>query len=365
MSDHQISHRESVTASPERAAIYLRNTWYVAAWADDIGKEPCGKTFLDEPVMLVRDEQGIAHAIGGRCPHRFAPLAQGEMIDGTIECPYHGLRFGMDGKCVFNPHQSGAVPKASVPRYPLVERHGLLWIWMGDPERADADAIPDFSWLADPECEHVGGTAFAEGNYQLYSDNILDLGHSNFVHPKLKANAWTIGDRKFGHQGDVVSVRYTMLNDYLSEGINAMLDSSGQKMDMIVDVVWHAPAVLFLDYRAGVPGTPEAAMRDLPSLHAFTPQDSKTTHYFWAVGRRFRLGDTEFSKMMHAALVAAFAHEDVPIISAQQRMMGNRDFWDLNPISLPGDNGGLRARRTLERLIAAEQGGRAADDPDI
>ena len=60
--------------------------------------------------------------------------------------------------------------------------------------------------------------------------------------------------------------------------------------------------------------------------------------------------------MMHSALTAAFAHEDVPIISAQQRMMGGRDFWDLNPISLPGDNGGLRARRTLQKLIAAEQG---------
>ena len=329
-------------SSPERAAIYLRNTWYVAAWAEDIGKDPCGKTFLDEPVVLVRDEEGIAHAIGGRCPHRFAPLAQGEMIDGAIECPYHGLRFGMDGKCVFNPHQSG-VPKGTVPRYPLAERHGLLWIWMGNPELADETAIPDFTWLADQKYEHVGGMAFADGNYQLYSDNILDLGHSNFVHPKLKSNAWTIGDRKFAQEGDVVSVRYTML------------DSSGQKMDMIVDVRWHAPAILFLDYRAGEPGTPETEMRDLPSLHAFTPQDLKTTHYFWAVGRRFRLGDAEFSKMMHTALTAAFAHEDVPIISAQQRMMGDRDFWELNPISLPGDNGGLRARRTLERLIAAEQ----------
>jgi vanillate O-demethylase monooxygenase subunit len=334
---------------------YLRNTWYVAAWARDVGPSPHGVTLLEEPVLLRRDEAGVARAIGGRCPHRFAPLAQGKVVDDTIECPYHGLRFDMRGECVFNPHLNGALPKARLPSYPLVERHGLLWIWMGDAQRADAALIPDFSWLESPKCEYVGGTVLAEGNYQLYSDNILDLAHANFVHPGLKSNAWTIGDRHFAQDGDVVTVRYTRLNDQLSEAISAVLDCADMPMDMYVTVRWHAPAVLFLDFRADLPGTSEASMRALPSLHAFTPQDRKTTHYFWAVARNFRLEDVEFSAGMRTAFVAAFEQEDLPIISAQQRMIGDRDFWDLKPISLPGDNGGLRARRTLQKLIESER----------
>ena len=136
---------------------YLRNCWYVAGWADELGESPQAKTFLDEPVALFRDADGIAHAIAGRCPHRFAPLGHGQVVDGALQCPYHGLRFDGAGACVFNPHESGVVPRVSVPVYPLAERHNLLWIWMGEADRADEAMIPDFAWLADERWEPVRG----------------------------------------------------------------------------------------------------------------------------------------------------------------------------------------------------------------
>ena len=107
-----------------------------------------------------------------------------------LACPYHGLRFDGSGTCVFNPHQGEAPPKVAVPTYPLEERHGLLWIWMGDAAKADPAQIPDFGWLADPAWEAVRGATIAEGHYELYSDNILDLSHANFVHPALVADAF-------------------------------------------------------------------------------------------------------------------------------------------------------------------------------
>ena len=91
---------------------YLRNCWYVAGWADDLGASPLARTFLDEPVALFRDGDGVAHAIAGRCPHRFAPLGHGQIVDGALQCPYHGLRFDGSGACVFNPHESGVVPRS-------------------------------------------------------------------------------------------------------------------------------------------------------------------------------------------------------------------------------------------------------------
>ena len=335
---------------------WLRNAWYVAGWADALGAEPQARVFLEQPVALFRDEAGTAHAIGGRCPHRFAPLGHGRLVEGTLQCPYHGLRFDGSGRCVFNPHQDGAVPNASVRVYPLVERYALLWIWMGEAERADPAVIPDFAWLGDARWEKVRGATIAEGDYELYSDNILDLSHASFVHPALVADAWTIGARRFWHEGDAVHVEYVRNDDYLSEGISAILGTAGRKQDFRGEVVWHAPATLYFDFRAGDPGTPPEAMTLLPSLHAFTPETADTTHYVWATARDFALGDAGFSAAMQSALEYAFEQEDVPIIRDAHRLMAGQDFWDLRPLVLSGDAGGIRARRVLRRLIAEEQG---------
>jgi len=334
---------------------FLRNIWYVAGWADDVAEQPLARTFLNEPIALFRDEAGVAHAIGGRCPHRFAPLGKGQVVEGQLECPYHGLRFSGSGACVFNPHEKGVVPRVAVPRYPLVERHRLLWIWMGEADKADEALIPDFEWLSDPQWDAVRGTAHAEGHYELYSDNILDLAHSNYVHPALAANAWTIGKRRFHQDGNTVWAEYAQPDDYLSEGISAILGASGKRMDFWCGVRWNAPATLFLDYRAGKPGTPRDAMTALPSLHAFTPETEGTTHYVWAVARDFAVGDAAFSDTMRGALQYAFENEDMPVIRDAHRLMAGAAFWSLNPVVLTGDSGGVRARRVLERLIGEEE----------
>ncbi len=342
---------------PRPPGRYLRNAWYVAGWADALVDAPQAKTFLDQPIALFRDGEGTAHAIAGRCPHRFAPLGHGRVIDGVLQCPYHGLRFDGTGACVFNPHESGVVPKVSVPVYPLVERHALLWIWMGDATLADDAAIPDFAWLADPKWEAVRGATLAEGHYELYSDNILDLSHANFVHPALVANAFTTGKRRFWTEGDRVHVEYSQADDYLSEGISAMTGTGGRKQDFVGEVVWHAPATLYFDFSIGDPGTPRAEMTTLPSLHAFTPETADSTHYVWATARDYAVGDAEFSGVLKGILEAAFEQEDMPIIRDVHRLMAGQDFRDLKPLILTGDGGGVRARRLLARMIAAEEAG--------
>jgi len=338
-----------------RPGRYLRNCWYVAGWADGLGEAPLARTFLDEPVALFRDVEGTARAIGGRCPHRFAALGAGRVIDGALACPYHGLRFDRTGACVFNPHGAGQVPRAAVPAYPLAERHGLLWIWMGDADVADEALIPDFAWLADPRWEAVRGATVADGHYELYSDNILDLSHANFVHPALVANAFTQGRRHARLEGDTVWCEYEHPDDHLSAGMSAILGSTGRAQDFWTGVRWNAPATLLLDYRAGDPGTPRDAMTRLPSLHAFTPETADTTHYVWAVARDFALGDEGFSAAMRGALETAFEQEDMPVIREAHRLMGTPDLLSLHPLVLDGDAAGLRARRVLQRLIRAEE----------
>src|SRR5689334_15975240 len=91
----------------------LRNSWYCAAWGSelDVGAM-IDRTILDERIVLFRDEDGEGVALSNRCPHRFAPLSMGKIVEGgAIECVYHGLRFNAQGSCVLNPH--GEIPKGA------------------------------------------------------------------------------------------------------------------------------------------------------------------------------------------------------------------------------------------------------------
>src|ERR1700730_12007585 len=82
---------------------FLRNCWYVASWSSELASVPLGRRILDEPIVMYRLSSGEPVALSGRCPHRFAPLHLGKVIEDRIQCPYHGLRFNSLGACVFNP----------------------------------------------------------------------------------------------------------------------------------------------------------------------------------------------------------------------------------------------------------------------
>src|ERR1700722_17775273 len=151
----------------------LKNAWYVAAWADEISSLGLlGRTLLNEPILIFRKRDGSAVAIGGRCPHRFAPLHLGRHMGDSVQCGYHGLEFGADGRCTRNPHGNGTKPvSATVAVYPLVERHGMLWIWMGK-RQPDPSLIPEeFAFVADAGRAHVKGQLHVAANYLLLVDN--------------------------------------------------------------------------------------------------------------------------------------------------------------------------------------------------
>src|SRR3546814_6078086 len=118
------------------------------------------------------------------CPHRFAAVSDGVLKDGNVQCPYHGLEFDGDGRCVHNPHGQGTRTSAlNVRTFPLVERDSLVWIWPGRPELANPADVPDFSCRTDPGRRTVGGVGHVDCNYRLLVDNLMDLGHAQYVHP--------------------------------------------------------------------------------------------------------------------------------------------------------------------------------------
>ena len=103
---------------------FLRNSWYCAGWGYELEEKPRGIRILNQFIVMYRDSQGNFVALSGRCPHRFAPLDQGTVVDDNIVCPYHGLKFSPDGECVRNPHGEGIIPpKTRVDKYMTAERN--------------------------------------------------------------------------------------------------------------------------------------------------------------------------------------------------------------------------------------------------
>lgn len=344
----------------------LRNTWYVAAWAAEVVADNLlGRTLLGEPVLIFRDETGTANAIADRCPHRFAPLHLGKHVGNAVQCGYHGLEFGADGACSRNPHGNGAVPRAAqVPTYPLVERYGFLWIWMGD-KAPDEGLIPtDFAFAGDESRAHIKGYLRVEANYLLLVDNLMDLSHGLYLHAGFLATEEMKEDFT-PHaylDGDVVVCEREQPNIAPPALWVPSLPPGTEKVDYFSNVYWHAPAFVIHPVGCRMIGKAEGVDGGVSSrsAHMFTPETETSSHYFYDNSRDYRVDSPETDERIRGMLATVFGEQDRPMIEAQQRLIGNVDLMSLRPSVLPTDKATVLMRRRLAQLIAREQRDHAA-----
>jgi vanillate O-demethylase monooxygenase subunit len=338
---------------------FLRHCWYVAAWPEEIARAPLRRVFLETPVLLYRREDGAPVALADACPHRMVPLSRGQLVGDEIECCYHGLRFDSSGACTLNPHGDGSIPRAArVRAYPLIERHGLTWIWLGDAP-ADPAEIPDFSILNAPGRANVHGTLHVEANYQLITDNLLDLSHVQFLHPGLRVARAKQHRHEMRQDGDKVSSFF-----WRDEGLpNALMQMCGwpaqQPGDTRAHMHWHKPSLMLLDVGITGVGRPVEEGVAVPSVHLLTPETATTTHYFFGFVRQVGLDDMALGERIRALGIQAFAHEDKPVIEAQQKAVGDADIMSMGLALLQPDASAVRARRVLASLLQAEMNGSA------
>ncbi len=122
------------------------------------------------------------HAWHDLCVHRGARLSGGVLANGCLRCPYHGWTYDASGACVAMPAHPGQQPpaKARATTYRVRERHGLLWVTLGEPAH-DVPAFPEWGapGFATAVCDPI---PHVEAHGPRLVENFLDVAHFPFVH---------------------------------------------------------------------------------------------------------------------------------------------------------------------------------------
>jgi phenylpropionate dioxygenase-like ring-hydroxylating dioxygenase large terminal subunit len=270
------------------------------------------------------------------------------------------MEFGADGRCSRNPHGNGAKPaSAKVPVYPTIERHGMVWIWMGEKE-ADPQLIPsDFAFVADPARAHVKGRLHVAANYLLLIDNLMDLSHGLYLHAgSLATEEMQQNYRpKTRIEGDVVICERELPNIEPPPLWVPALPPDVKRVDYFSNVSWHVPSNVIHPVGCRRIGKPEGVDGGVSSrsAHMFTPETEQTSHYFYSNSRNYGVNSPETDTRVRKILERVFGNEDRPMIEAQQQMIGSAELMDLGPILLPTDKASILVRRRIAELIAAER----------
>ena len=339
--------------------MFVRNAWYVAAWDHEITQEGLfTRTILNEPILLYRTQDGQPVALDNRCCHRLAPLSLGRREGDCVRCGYHGLKFNAEGKCVEIPGQPSIPPQAQIKRYPVVEKNRWVFVWMGDPSKADEALLPDNFSNSHPGWRMKPGYLHYDTSYLLIVDNLLDFSHLSYVHEKT-----------LGGSTDIAQSKATI--ERLDRGIKV-----SRRIPSTVPAPYHrkfghfegnverwfiydflVPATLLMD--SGVKPMGQAhddfsgALR-LHSCQALTPETEHATHYFFQQAHSFALDDSIVTDTIYQSLVAAF-EEDRTMIHAQQDMLRLNPAAKMLPIA--ADAALNHFRRIVQRLCAEEHTG--------
>ena len=336
------------------------NAWYVACTPQEIDDKPLGRTVCRQRIVFYRGADGAVVALEDWCPHRGAPLSLGRVVAGRLVCGYHGLEMGCDGKTIAMPGQRvrGFPP---VRRYPVVERHGFVWVWPGDPAQADEALIPACAWAHDPEWAFGGGMFHIQCDYRLMVDNLMDLTHETYVH------ATSIGQPEIDETpcttrvegSEVVTSRFMDNIDAppfwrMALRANGLPDQ--QKVDRWQVCRFSLPSHVMIEVGValqgqGGPAAPKEAKAASIVVDFITPETDTSIWYFWGMARNFRPDDRALTAQIRDGQGKIFA-EDLEMLERQQANLLQWPQRELLKLNI--DAGGVQARRLIEAQVARE-----------
>jgi len=165
----------------------LDNSWFITCQSKTLKKQPLRRVILGVPITLFRNGAGKAVALEDRCPHRNAPLSEGRVIKGQIQCPYHGWQFDGEGQCQKIPGLLGERPLMSycVFSFPILEQAGFIWVYLSSSQQVPVNTPNDLPLFGDGRYVSFIWEVSIEASLLNATENLLDASHTHFVHAGL------------------------------------------------------------------------------------------------------------------------------------------------------------------------------------
>ena len=336
--------------------MFVLNNWYVAGFADELAPgTSLARMLCAIPVVLFRASEGQVAALEDRCPHRGMPLGGGVCTGSSLRCPYHGLEFDVTGACTRIPGQERIPPDMRLRTYPLVEQDQMLWIWLGDPAKADASTITRYPYDQDPRWVASHTKTEYACNWELLNDNLLDPSHLRFVHAANVAEQDDIDvAERYERVGRTVHVHRRV------DGIEAApFFASAYPFTGRIDRIWDIEfrPGLFIYTVSAIPAGSGATQENpeigvhLRHFHGVTPVDENRTLYFFALARNFRLEDQAMTRQM-IDQVEGVLEEDRLILERQHSRLLETPSRPL--VARRADEGLLHGRRIVREMLSEE-----------
>lgn len=188
------------------------NYWYPAELSKNLPKRGIAKVrYWGTDIAVYRGEDGVARAVEDRCAHRQLALTKGVVEGDNIVCQYHGWRYDGCGKCVSIEHELGKnrtkFPKIQIRSYPVKEQYGLVWIFPGDPDRAESVPLPEIPQLDQENPWPVVPIDITIGShFSMIVENVCDFNHA-FLHRRKQPFTQPVLN-KFWREDETVHVLY-------------------------------------------------------------------------------------------------------------------------------------------------------------
>ncbi len=339
---------------------FVRNLWYVAAWSHDVERDkPVGVTLVGEPVVLYRRRDGTLVALEDRCPHRHAPLSFGRIEGDDLRCMYHGLRFAADGACVEVPGTTKIPTRLCARSFPVVERSSWIWVWPGDPAKADPALVPEGFGLDNPEWVTRSGGIEYEADYQLVNDNLCDLSHLDFVHETTLGRS--TGAKWSTEQPRITAQEHGLLFERWFRD-HPLMPGRPEHVDTWNFYHYRLPGIFLMTTQAFPVGAAAASDFGSPDAkpifrrveqQAVTPIGAGRTRYLYAFGIEPALATPSFVDAVLAVVDASF-REDRRIIEGQQAIW-NQTPPERQKAFIPQDQAPAMFRRMLAQRLADER----------
>jgi phenylpropionate dioxygenase-like ring-hydroxylating dioxygenase large terminal subunit len=184
MSDNQVTIAGNEPRLNQRPALPLfPASWYLFDASAAVGSRPVIKQALGKNLVAFRGQSGRAVVMDARCSHFGANLGRGKVIGDSLECPYHGWRYGPSGRCEKIPSNCAIPAFARQIVYPAEERHGYLFFFNGP--------VPAFSlpWFldAEPPDDYAAGRPFrftAAAPWPSVTGHAFDIQHFLHAHDR-------------------------------------------------------------------------------------------------------------------------------------------------------------------------------------